>query len=62
MMHFEEGFLLVDKEQVYEESGRKELQVEEEAVGGADELSEYQNEGPDAESSDVCASSPGRRR
>jgi hypothetical protein len=37
MMHFEEGFLLVDKE-VAEECGREELQVEEEqAVDGDDE-------------------------
>ena len=47
MMHFEEDFLLVDKE-VAEESGREELQAEEEAVGGGDELSEYQDECPDA--------------
>ena len=36
MMHFEEDFLLVHKE-VAEQSGREELQVEEEAVDGGDE-------------------------
>jgi len=40
MMHFEEDFLLVGKE-VAEESGREELQVEDEAVDGGHEFSEY---------------------
>jgi len=41
MMHFEEDFLLVLDKEVAEESGSVELQVEEEAVDGGDELSEY---------------------
>lgn len=52
MMAFEEDLLLVDKEDA-EESGRGELQVKEEAVDGSEELSEYQDEGPDIKPSDV---------
>ena len=39
--------------QVTEVSSRVELQVEEEVVDGGDELSEYQDEGPDAKPPDV---------